>query len=84
MPDEGKSMDHCEDASIHIESTGEYLATFITFNFEETSAIDLIWIERVEFEQTRYAEEFTLKTYWFQEPPPPNEVKLADIQTFLI
>jgi hypothetical protein len=84
LPADGKNMDHCEDASIHVESTGEYLGTFHSVSFEDSHAIDLIWIERIEFGPTGYAEEYTLSTYWYQEPPPPNEVDLTDIQTFLI
>jgi hypothetical protein len=84
MPAEGNNMDHCEDSSIHVESTGEYLGSFSTFSFETSNAIDLIWIEQLDFDPGRYAELFTLKTFWYQEPPPPNEVNLTDIQTFLI
>ena len=84
MPEKDSSMDHCEDSSIHVESTGEYLGTFITFSFEDSYAIDLLWMELLEITPERNAEQFALKTYWYQEPPPPNEVDLTEIQTFLI
>ena len=84
MPEDGLGMDHCEDTSIHVESTGEYLGSFIFFTFEDTFPVDLIWIERFETDPGRYIEQYTLKTFWYQEPPPRSEVDLTDIQTFLI
>jgi hypothetical protein len=84
LPGDSNSMDHCEDTSIHVDSTGEYLGSLVTFTFEDTFPIDLMWIERFETDPGSFTEQYTLKTDWFQEPPPPNEVDLTDIQTFLI
>jgi hypothetical protein len=86
MPDPGNTggMDHCEDTSIHVDSTGEYVASFPDFSFEAQFAIELFVIEMEPVDQISAGAAFTLKTFWYQEPPPPHEVDLTSIQTFLI
>jgi len=84
MPGDSESMDHCEDSSIHVESTGEYLGTFPAFGFEDTLVIQLLHDGPVISDLT-LSERFSgLQTFWYQEPPPVYEVDLTVIQTFLI
>jgi hypothetical protein len=84
MPADQANMDHCEDSSIHVESTGEYLGSFPAFEFDEINVIELLLAERIITDQL-IAEQFTsLETFWYQEPPPVREVDLTVIQTFLI
>ena len=84
LPGDSGNMDHCEDDAIHVESTGEYIGTFNPASFGDAPVIDLLphfcsSVHEAPVEDRRSAE-----TFWYQEPPPPNEVDLSRIQTYLI
>ena len=74
---------HCDDKSIQIDSSHEYVVTSFSFDFEDSYTFKLfgtstLLIESPETETTLTARIFNYKK------PPPQEVVLAEIQSFLI
>ena len=78
------NMDHCADASINMEATDDYMGSFPAFELENTHTLDLLQAVNTVLNFQGEDQYHTLKTPWYQEPPPFQEVELSQIQSFLI
>ena len=83
-PGNADTSKHCEDESIVVESTDEYVASSITVDFENTHSIDLLLTAHVIFQVQGADDEVLIEPPWHKEPPPYREVVLSEIQTYLI
>ncbi len=78
------NMDHCEDESIVVESTDDYVGSSLTVNLENAHSIDLLLTASILFNVQGSDDEFVIKSPWYKEPPPYREVVLSHIQSYLI
>ena len=77
-------MNHCEDESIVVESTDDYVGSFYTVSFENNNSIDLLLTASILIHIQGAEDGITLKPPWHKEPPPYKEVVLSQIQSYLI
>ncbi len=77
-------MDHCKDESLALESTDDFTLASIVFDFENESSIDLFilaavptYLQPIEYNNYKELPRYKL-------PPPPQDVDLTKIQSFLI
>jgi len=75
---------HCEDESIVVESTDDYVGSSFTFDLENTHSIDLLLTAHVIFHVQGADDEVLIEPPWHKEPPPFQEVVLSQIQSYLI
>ena len=75
---------HCEDESIVVESTDDYVGSSFVVNLENTHSIDLLLTASVLFHVQGPDVEVLLEPPWHKEPPPYQEVVLSQIQSYLI
>jgi hypothetical protein len=74
---------HCDDESIKIESSRDFLASGFTFNFEESHSFELFGTSQLMLESS-FAEKTSATRIFHFKKPPPQEVVLSQIQSFLI
>jgi hypothetical protein len=74
---------HCEDKSIEIESSQDYVSSGFTFNFENSHSFELFSTSQLMLESP-VAENTSVTRIFNYKKPPPQEVVLSQIQSFLI
>jgi hypothetical protein len=74
---------HCEDESIKIESSQDYVTSGFTFNFEDSHSFELFSTSQLMLESP-VAENTSATRIFNYKKPPPQEVVLSQIQSFLI
>ena len=74
---------HCEDESIKIESSQDYVSSGFTFNFEDSHSFELFSTSQLMLESP-VAENTSATRIFSYKKPPPQEVVLSQIQSFLI
>ena len=79
-----KKMSHCEDESIQVETTDDFVGSSPAFNLENTPTIELLFTAYILTGIQGSDQEIKLETPWHKEPPPYREVVLSHIQTYLI
>lgn len=75
---------HCDDKSIEIESSHDYVVSGFSYDFEASHSLELFGTTStllVESPDTEKA--FTTRIITYKKPPP-QEVVLAQIQSYLI
>ena len=75
---------HCQDESIVVESTDDYIGSTLTVDLENTHSIDLLLTAHVIFQIQGTDDEVLIESPWHKEPPPFQEVVLSEIQSYLI
>ena len=78
------TKNHCEDESIVVESTDDYVGSSFAVSFENTHSIDLLLTASVLFNVQGPDDEILIEPPWHKEPPPYQEVVLSHIQSYLI
>lgn len=78
------NMNHCEDESIVIESTDDYVGSSFELSLENTHRIDLLHTAAILFNLKLTDNDVVLEAPWYKEPPPYREVVLSQIQSYLI
>lgn len=74
---------HCDDKSISIESNHDYVASGFSFEFNDTPSFELFGTKTLLIESPDTEKSFTTKVLNYKKPPP-QEVVLSRIQSFLI
>lgn len=74
---------HCDDKSIQIESSHEYVITGYSFDFKDPYIFILFSTPTLLIASAETETPFTTRI-WSYKKPPPQEVVLAEIQSFLI
>ena len=78
------NMNHCEDESIVVESTDDYVGSSFEVSLENTHSIDLLLIASILFNAELSDDDIVTEAPWHKEPPPYQEVVLSHIQSYLI
>ena len=81
--DKGNS-NHCDDETVKIESTSDYVVSTHSFSFENAHSFDLFFTTPLIVNNQSTIESTTLTVLNFKKPPKPQEVVLSQIQSFLI
>ncbi len=74
---------HCDDKSIKIESSQDFLVSGYSFDFENSYSFELFGTSPWLPESPDTEKSFTARIIDFKKPPP-QEVVLSQIQSFLI
>ena len=74
---------HCEDESIKIESSQDFVVSGFTFNFENSHSFRLFSTSQLMLESP-VAKNTSATGIFNYKKPPPQEVVLSQIQAFLI
>jgi hypothetical protein len=92
-PDAGETACHhhhdmtkshqCDDKSIRIESSQDYVSSGFTFDFGDTHSFELFGTSTLLIEPADTDKPFTTRLIDYKKPPP-QEVVLSQIQTYLI
>jgi len=92
-PDAGETACHhhhdmakpqnCDDKSIRIESSQDYVVSGFTFDFEDTHSFELFGTATLLIEPADTDKPFTTRIIDYKKPPP-QEVVLSQIQSYLI
>ena len=83
-PGDMDTSNHCEDESIVVESTDDYVSSSFAVDLENTHSIDLLLTACVLFHVQGPDNEVLIAPPWHKEPPPNQEVVLSEIQSYLI
>jgi len=78
------SKSHCEDESIAVESTDDFMVSSYTFNFENTHNTELLLTAQILYYFQGSDDYTAMEAPWYKKPPPIQEVVLSQIQSFLI
>ena len=78
------NMNHCEDESIIVESTDDYVGSSYEVSLENTHSIELFLTASILFNVQGSDEKIVIDPPWHKEPPPCQEVVLSQIQSYLI
>lgn len=78
------NMNHCEDESIIVESTDDYVGSSFEINIENSHSIDLLLTASILFNVELSDDNTVIEAPWHKEPPPYREVVLSQIQSYLI
>ncbi len=82
--DPDKATSHnCDDKSISIAASHDFLVSAISFNFEDLHSFDLFTVTQTLIETPAEAEIPASRIFNYKKPPP-QEVVLSQIQSFLI
>ncbi len=73
----------CDDESIRFESTNDYFVSSHSFDFENSYSHDLFFSTLFSIENPK-ADDLTVVGVLNYKRPPPQEVVLSHIQSFLI
>jgi hypothetical protein len=92
-PDAGETACHhhhdmtkshqCDDKSIRIESSQDYVSSGFTFDFGDSHSFELFGTSTLLIEPADTDKPFTTRLIDYKKPPP-QEVVLSQIQTYLI
>lgn len=74
---------HCDDKSIRIGSIQDYVSSGFTFNFEDTHSFELFGTSTLLVEPADMDKPFTNRIINYKKPPP-QEVVLSRIQSYII
>ena len=74
---------NCDDKSIKIESSQDYVASGFTFDFGDTHSFELFGTSTLLIEPADTDKPFTTRLIDYKKPPP-QEVVLSQIQSYLI
>jgi len=80
--DQDKSH-HCVDDTIKVESTNDFFVSSYSFDFENSHSFDLFFTTQLLIENPM-TDESTVVGVLNYKKPPPQEVVLSQIQSFLI
>ncbi len=74
---------HCDDKTVTIHSTGDYLVSGASFQIEDNQATDLLFpkMTMIVAPVSGHSSDWLLS---YKKPPPIQEVVLSQIQSFLI
>lgn len=75
---------HCEDESIKLESTNDFFVSNVSFDFENSHTFDLLFATQLLIENPLTTESTVVGVLNYKKPPPPQEVVLSEIQSYLI
>jgi hypothetical protein len=75
--------DGCEDESIQAQSTTDFFVSGYSFDFENSHTFDLLFATQLLIEKPLTAESKVVGVLNYKKPPP-QEVVLSQIQSFLI
>ena len=78
------NTNHCEDESIVVESTDDYIGSSYAVSLENAHSIDLFLIASILFNLQGQNNDVLIEPPWHKEPPPYQEVVLSHIQSYLI
>jgi hypothetical protein len=78
------TSNHCEDESIVVESTDDYIGSSFTVSLENDHSIDLLLAASILFNVQGSDDKIVTEAPWHKEPPPYREVVLSQIQSYLI
>ena len=76
------NMNHCEDESLQVGSTDDYVVS--SFTFENTHNIDLLLTATILNNIQGTYNLVEKEAPWHKKPPPYGEVILSQIQSYLI
>lgn len=79
-----ENSNHCDDDTIKIESTGDFLISSFAFSFDNVQLIDLFFSTQILSEGFSTANFSTPKLLNFKKPPLSHEVVLSQVQSFII
>lgn len=74
---------HCDDESIKIESSHDFLASGLSFDFDNSHSFELYSTSQLILESPESEKSFTNRIFNYKKPPP-QDVVLSQIQSFLI
>lgn len=74
---------HCDDESIKIESSHDYLVSGFSYDFEALHSFDLFFTTRLLIEKPM-TDQLTVVGVINYKKPPPQKVVLSQIQSYLI
>lgn len=74
---------HCDDESIKIESSQDFVTSGFIFDFEDSHSFELFSTTPLMIESPVAEKTFTARIF-NNKKPPPQEVELSQIQSFLI
>jgi len=75
---------HCEDESISVESTDDYIGSSFQIEPVNTHSFDLFFTTCALMQVQGADHQVLIEPPWHKEPPPYREVVLSQIQTYLI
>jgi hypothetical protein len=78
------NKNHCEDESIVVESTDDYVGSSFEVSLENTHTIDLLLTASILFNVEQSDNNIVIEAPWHKEPPPYRAVVLSQIQSYLI
>lgn len=74
---------NCDDESIKIESSHDFITSGFTFDFEDSHSFKLFSTTQLMLESPVAEKTSTTRIFSYKKPPP-QEVVLSQIQSFLI
>jgi len=74
----------CDDKTVKLESTSDYVVSIHSFSFENAHSFDLFFTTPLIVNDMSTRESTTTILLNFKKPPKPQEVVLSQIQSFLI
>jgi hypothetical protein len=77
-------MNHCQNESILIGVTDDYIGTSFAFDFDHIQGLDLLFSTTVIYNIQGTDPVLRHEAPWYKEPPPFREVVLSQIQSYLI
>jgi hypothetical protein len=73
----------CDDETVKVDSTNDFFVSAYSFDFENSHSFDLFFTTQLFIENPK-AENSTVAGVLNYKRPPPQEVVLSQIQSFLI
>jgi len=83
-PGDMDPANHCEDESIVVESTDDYIGSSFQSELINAQSFDLFLTAYVLMQIQGADHQVLMKPPWHKEPPPYREVVRSQIQTYLI
>lgn len=83
-PGDMDPVKHCEDESISVEPTDDYIGSSFQIEPVNTHILDLFLTAHVLLQAQGVDHQVLMEPPWHKEPPPCREVVLSQIQTYLI
>ncbi len=74
---------HCDDESIKIESSHDFISSGFTFDFKDSHSFELFGTSQLMPESPVAINTSATRIFHYKKPPP-QEVVLSQIQSFLI
>ena len=82
-PDRDNS-NHCDDETVKVESTDDFIVSSYLFDFDDLHQIDLFNRTLIFIENQQSSKNYESEVLDYKKPPIPPEVVLSEIQSFLI